>query len=93
MLRQILPQLITLFFSLIIIWVAAAIVKKYWIYTIKAAWGITAIVLFFFIWWMVKIASVNDIPRATIDRTNKEKMVNSFEERVNETLDTSKNKK
>jgi len=93
--RIILPALITLLFSLILIWILATTVKKYadpeaknWVN--KIAWFITLLTLFFSIWWLVVLMSVDNIPRNTIDRTLNNEMRNNFEDRM--VADTTKNK-
>ena len=85
--RLILPALVTFFFSILLTWIVASFIKshldqeaKSWIN--KCAWIITFLSLFFSIWWLTNILTVNQIPRSTIDRTLNDKMRNSFEERM-----------
>jgi ABC-type dipeptide/oligopeptide/nickel transport system permease component len=85
--RIILPALITLVFSIILIWILATTIKKYadpeaktWIN--KISWFITLLSLFFSIWWLVVLMSVDNIPRTTIDHTLNNQMRNNFEKRM-----------
>ena len=85
--RIILPALISLIFSLTLIWILASYVRKYipkeekpWVN--KVAWFITLLTLFFSVWWLVKLLSVDEIPRSTIDRTLNKEMRNNFEDRM-----------
>lgn len=103
--RIILPAVITLFFSLVLIWIIAGYIKKYADSELgsdvpstktfksgvnKIAWAITFLALFFSIWWLVTLLSVNEIPRNTIDRTLNNEMRNNFEDRM--VADTTKKK-
>lgn len=85
--RLILPALVSLVFSILLIWILASVIKsnvdkdaKPFIN--KFAWFITLIAGFLSIWWLVTLLTVNNIPRATIDRTLNDKMRNSFEDRM-----------
>lgn len=85
--RLILPALVTLVFSILLIWIIASFVKSNLDkddkpIVNKVAWIITFIAGFFSIWWLVTLLTVNNIPRATIDRTLNDKMRNSFEDRM-----------
>jgi uncharacterized membrane protein SpoIIM required for sporulation len=97
--RIILPALITLIFSLLFIWLIVSIVKKnipddakeVKPIVSKIAWILTILILFFSVWWIVSLLSVNNVPRSTIDRTLNNQMRNSFEDRM--IADTTKHKK
>lgn len=94
--RLILPALVTLVFSILLIWIIASFVKSNLDkddkpIVNKVAWIITFIAGFFSIWWLVTLLTVNNIPRATIDRTLNDKMRNSFEDRMKS--DTTKKHK
>ena len=85
--RLILPALITLFFSMLLIWILASFVKSHIDkedkpIVNKFAWFITFAAAFFSIWWLVTLLSVNNIPRAVIDRTLNNQMRNNFEDRM-----------
>ena len=85
--RIILPALITLFFSLLLIWIIATYVKNRLDnedrhIVNKVAWPITFLILFFSVWWLTALLSVNEIPRNTIDRTLNNEMRNNFEDRM-----------
>ncbi len=86
--RLILPALITLFFSLLFVWILVYIVKSHTTdqetkrISNKFGWAITFIVAFFSIWWLVSLLSINEIPRAVIDRTLNNQMRNNFEDRM-----------
>lgn len=93
--RIILPALITVFFSILLIWIIASYVKKGLDngdrrVVNKVAWPITFLILFFSVWWFVALLSVNEIPRNTIDRTLNNEMRNNFEDRM--VADTTKKK-
>lgn len=86
--RIILPALITLVFSIILIWILAAYAKhnvndKSVTKIInKVAWAITFLSLFFSIWWLVVLMSVDNIPRSVIDHSLNNQMRNNFEKRM-----------
>ncbi len=95
MLRLILPSLLSLAFGMILLWIAAHYIKKAvdadskpWIPRI--AWTITAFTLMFFIFYVTRIASVNEIPRAVIDPSCVKERVYNFEDRMKN--DTTKTK-
>lgn len=85
--RLILPALVSLVFSILLIWILASFLKPHVDKDAKPlinkfAWFITLIAGFLSIWWLITLLSVNNIPRATIDRTLNDKMRNSFEDRM-----------
>lgn len=87
-LRLIWPKLIGLIITLIVIYTLVRVLIKttedeeFKTIVRKAGkWTGYALIFIFFI-WMIKVASINEVPRATIDRTNTEHSKKSFEERM-----------
>lgn len=87
LLRMILPQLVSGFIFLALLWIAALVVKKNIANDLKskvfkvAGW-VTLVTVVFFTIWIIKIASTNEIPRSVIDRSNSEHMINDFDQRT-----------
>ncbi len=87
LLRQILPQLVSSFLFLLVVWAAAFIIKRHISNDLKpkvfkvARW-VTFATVFFIAIWVIKIASTNEVPRSVIDRSNSEHMVNDFDQRT-----------
>lgn len=91
----ILPALVTLIFSILLIWLVAHIVKKnipnnneVKLRINEFAGILTTLILFFSIWWTVSLLSVNNVSRSTIDHTLNNQIRNSFKDRM--ISDTSK---
>ena len=94
--RQILPQLLGGVGTLIALAFLSFLIKKGCesdqqrkdVSTVFKYIYIIAIALFIF--WIIRIASINEVPRSVIDRTAPEQMKNDFEKRVEQ--DASKPK-
>ena len=90
MIRLLLPSLLGFAFFLTALWLGYFLLKRYIksedeqtkAITKSIAWIITILVSAFFAFYIINIASVNEIPRNEIDRSAQTEGIRNFEDRM-----------
>ena len=99
MLRLLLPSIMELFGALTLIWFLCFIIMNYVIVYIdeterknvlSVATIVSLITIVGFIIYMVNIASVNEIPRAELDRSGMEQGQSNFQDRMDKDANQTK---